>query len=284
MDDMTARMCQYGKGRLGYARVLVEVDAKKEFKDNIVVQYMNALGSIIRTKIVRVEYTWKPPVCKHCGVFGHSFEQCNKRPRSTEEVNKLQIDNNVRQKDNDKMAKDNNQVNNNPQSRRSNPVGKGNMNANKNGMYNKSETFQNRVEYRPKQSHDQGKKAGMENVNKMKDKSQANSTKGKHTVNNSPSTSNQFDVLGSYEEGVGDDLNEEQRKEVNQFVDKKLQPTPSEQSKWPDKMIDYFNTRWRMIVECNKEEEDVLEDNSFEGRCMADNELEGEDGCLQPSS
>lgn len=38
MDDMIARMCQYGKGRLGYARVLVEVDAKKEFKDNIVVQ------------------------------------------------------------------------------------------------------------------------------------------------------------------------------------------------------------------------------------------------------
>ncbi|PWA49443.1 hypothetical protein CTI12_AA482340 [Artemisia annua] len=28
MDDMTAQMCQYGKGRIGYGRVLVEVQAK----------------------------------------------------------------------------------------------------------------------------------------------------------------------------------------------------------------------------------------------------------------
>ncbi|GKE41299.1 RNA-directed DNA polymerase, eukaryota, reverse transcriptase zinc-binding domain protein [Tanacetum coccineum] len=39
MDVMTANMCQYGRERLGYARVLVEVDARKQFKDGIDVQY-----------------------------------------------------------------------------------------------------------------------------------------------------------------------------------------------------------------------------------------------------
>ena len=91
-------------------------------------------------------------------------------------------------------------------------------------------------------------------------------------------------MLETFEECIDDELNEDLRKVVNQLIDKKLQPTSSEQSKWPDKMIEYFNTRWKVIVDCNREEEDVLEDNSFEGRCMPENELEGLDGCLQPSN
>ncbi|GJU97578.1 hypothetical protein Tco_1326849 [Tanacetum coccineum] len=39
MDDMTSQMCQYGKGMIAYARVLVEVNACKEFKEFIEVQY-----------------------------------------------------------------------------------------------------------------------------------------------------------------------------------------------------------------------------------------------------
>ena len=91
-------------------------------------------------------------------------------------------------------------------------------------------------------------------------------------------------MLETFEECIDDELNEDLRKEVNQLIDKKLQPTPSEQSQWPDKMIEYFNSRWRMIVDFNRKDEDVLEDNSFEERCMAQNELEGLDGCLQPSN
>ncbi|PWA79764.1 hypothetical protein CTI12_AA203050 [Artemisia annua] len=282
MDDMTAKMCQYGKGKLGYARVLVEVNAKKEFKDNTVVQYRNSMGSIVRTKIVRVDYTWKPPVCKHCGVFGHSFEQCSKRPRTTEEINK-QNELKVGQKDTTGLGNDKSHMNNKPQGRKVNPVGKTNVYTGRTGMYNKSDNFHNKVEYRPKQRYDHGKKDGMENVNKMKDKNKVQSPKGKHHMNSSTSTSNQFDVLSTYGECVGDDLSDDQRKEVNCFIDKKLQPTPSEQSKWPNRMVEYFNARWRMMVDCNREEEDVSEDISGEGRCMAENEIEGVDGCLQPS-
>ncbi|GJZ72337.1 hypothetical protein Tco_0636188 [Tanacetum coccineum] len=35
MDDMTSHMCKFGKWRIGYARVFVEVDACKEFKDYV---------------------------------------------------------------------------------------------------------------------------------------------------------------------------------------------------------------------------------------------------------
>ncbi|GKD86194.1 hypothetical protein Tco_1357348 [Tanacetum coccineum] len=35
MDEITANMCQFGRGRIGFAIVLIEVDAKKPFKDGI---------------------------------------------------------------------------------------------------------------------------------------------------------------------------------------------------------------------------------------------------------
>lgn len=39
IDKVTARMCHEGTGRVGYARVLVEIDAEKEFKDKIEICY-----------------------------------------------------------------------------------------------------------------------------------------------------------------------------------------------------------------------------------------------------
>ncbi|GKC89275.1 zinc knuckle CX2CX4HX4C containing protein [Tanacetum coccineum] len=38
MDTMTANMCHKGIGNLGYARVLVEMDAAKEIKNEIEIQ------------------------------------------------------------------------------------------------------------------------------------------------------------------------------------------------------------------------------------------------------
>lgn len=163
-----------------------------------------------------------------------------------------------------------------------NPVNRGNMQAGKAGWSNKND-IQSRVEYRPKQSNEQGKKNDVEIGNKQKDKEQVQNSKRFLKETNTPSTSNQFAILGTYEECIGDDLSDDQRRKVECFVTEKLQPTPSEQSTWNHKMVDYFNARWKLIIECNNEEEDVLEDNSNEGKCMADNELEGVDGCLQPT-
>ncbi|GKB08859.1 RNA-directed DNA polymerase, eukaryota, reverse transcriptase zinc-binding domain protein [Tanacetum coccineum] len=54
IDNMTARRCQYGEGRLDFARVLVEFDVIKG-------------------------------LCSHCQVFGHLFENYTKREKSIEE-------------------------------------------------------------------------------------------------------------------------------------------------------------------------------------------------------
>ncbi|GJW82256.1 RNA-directed DNA polymerase, eukaryota, reverse transcriptase zinc-binding domain protein [Tanacetum coccineum] len=46
IDEMTARMCQFGKGGIGYARMLVEVDAGKEFKEFIKIEYRDSHGNV----------------------------------------------------------------------------------------------------------------------------------------------------------------------------------------------------------------------------------------------
>ncbi|GJV01554.1 ATPase, F1/V1/A1 complex, alpha/beta subunit, partial [Tanacetum coccineum] len=72
MDKTTTKMCNEGRGRFGYARVLIEVQAKKEFKEKVEICYssnQNPEGNF--SKYVDVEYSWKPPVCTLCKVFGH---------------------------------------------------------------------------------------------------------------------------------------------------------------------------------------------------------------------
>ncbi|GKB67000.1 RNA-directed DNA polymerase, eukaryota, reverse transcriptase zinc-binding domain protein [Tanacetum coccineum] len=78
MDDMTASMCHNGTRRSAFARVLVEIEASKGFKDIIEIQYKDKNNNVIRTKFVKVEFSWKPISCTHCNVFGHSEFRCHK--------------------------------------------------------------------------------------------------------------------------------------------------------------------------------------------------------------
>lgn len=54
IDVVTTNVCKYGVGRLGYARVLVEVDAKKEFCKTIEIVYRNALKKIQCKKSINI--------------------------------------------------------------------------------------------------------------------------------------------------------------------------------------------------------------------------------------
>ncbi|GKF22338.1 RNA-directed DNA polymerase, eukaryota, reverse transcriptase zinc-binding domain protein [Tanacetum coccineum] len=88
MDQMTTDMCKEGSGRLGYVRVLVEVDAGKEYLEKIEINYVDAMKKVKMTKWVKVEYSWKPDKCNHCKVFGHTFNFCKAKPISEKsEVN-----------------------------------------------------------------------------------------------------------------------------------------------------------------------------------------------------
>ncbi|PWA45466.1 hypothetical protein CTI12_AA517820 [Artemisia annua] len=72
-------------GRLGFARVLVEVNACKGLEESIDILYKSRADGKQFVKQVKVEYDWKPPLCSHCKVFGHSFEKCLKRERTEEQ-------------------------------------------------------------------------------------------------------------------------------------------------------------------------------------------------------
>ncbi|GKD39054.1 RNA-directed DNA polymerase, eukaryota, reverse transcriptase zinc-binding domain protein [Tanacetum coccineum] len=82
MDKVTVDMCRAGTGRLGYARVLIEVNAEDEFLDKIEINYVDDMKKVKSTKWVKVEYTWKPVRCTHCKVFGHSVHACDVIPKT----------------------------------------------------------------------------------------------------------------------------------------------------------------------------------------------------------
>ncbi|GAV87477.1 DUF4283 domain-containing protein [Cephalotus follicularis] len=59
------------KTRICFARICVEMNADKPFPEVIKAKRMN--GTIVE---VRVDYSWKPPVCERCKVFDHSTRGC----------------------------------------------------------------------------------------------------------------------------------------------------------------------------------------------------------------
>ncbi|PWA66891.1 ATPase, F1/V1/A1 complex, alpha/beta subunit, Zinc knuckle CX2CX4HX4C [Artemisia annua] len=78
MDSVTSDMCRLGVGRIGYARVLVEVSAKKCLPELIEVVYRDRDKTEICRKVVKVVTEWIPSRCSECCVFGHSDKSCGK--------------------------------------------------------------------------------------------------------------------------------------------------------------------------------------------------------------
>nr|GEV06082.1 hypothetical protein [Tanacetum cinerariifolium] len=78
LDSYPSDMCMQSWGRSSYARVIVELRADVELKDNIVVAMPKITREGCYTCNVRVEYAWKPPRCSSCKVFGHIHEECTK--------------------------------------------------------------------------------------------------------------------------------------------------------------------------------------------------------------
>ncbi|GJR05506.1 retrotransposon protein, putative, ty1-copia subclass [Tanacetum coccineum] len=78
LDSYTSDMCMQSWGRSSHARVMIELRADVELKDNIVMAMPKIIGEGHCICNVRVEYEWKPPRCASCMVFGHIHEECPK--------------------------------------------------------------------------------------------------------------------------------------------------------------------------------------------------------------
>nr|GFA58021.1 hypothetical protein [Tanacetum cinerariifolium] len=75
-DSVTANKCKQGIGMVRYARVLIEVSAKKTLANDVEIVYKNTEGMVQYRKTIKVEYDWKPPMCSEYGVFGHTDSIC----------------------------------------------------------------------------------------------------------------------------------------------------------------------------------------------------------------
>ncbi|GJT35991.1 RNA-directed DNA polymerase, eukaryota, reverse transcriptase zinc-binding domain protein [Tanacetum coccineum] len=99
MDNVTASMCIMGIGRVGFARVLVEVKANKSLPDEIEIVYKNRSKEEICRKTVKVLYDWKPSCCTKCCVFGHATVQCGRNKDGVRTQEKRQNGNKEKRKE-----------------------------------------------------------------------------------------------------------------------------------------------------------------------------------------
>nr|GEZ82310.1 hypothetical protein [Tanacetum cinerariifolium] len=79
MDTNIAAICHKGICNFDFARILVEMDAEKELKKEIVIQYKDKNNNVRGSKTVKVVYDWIPLIYTHCKVFGHDDIHYKKR-------------------------------------------------------------------------------------------------------------------------------------------------------------------------------------------------------------
>ncbi|KAL8255437.1 hypothetical protein R6Q59_033658 [Mikania micrantha] len=113
MDKVTQERCSNKKGKMGYARVLMDVLASSNLPDSIEIEFPAVNMRPARLSKLDVSYQWKPNVCSHSKVFGHSLRLCKLRPKTDEEIQieaekqkkKDEVNNQV-VRENDKNARD----------------------------------------------------------------------------------------------------------------------------------------------------------------------------------
>nr|GFB42251.1 hypothetical protein [Tanacetum cinerariifolium] len=84
VDSYTSDMCMQSWGRSSFARVMIELRADVELKDNIIMAMLKITREGHYTCSVCVEYKWKPPKCSSCKVFGHIHKECPKNTGADE--------------------------------------------------------------------------------------------------------------------------------------------------------------------------------------------------------
>ncbi|KAL8124516.1 hypothetical protein AgCh_012235 [Apium graveolens] len=75
-DSLTEQMCREATGRLSFAKMLIEVDARNQLPDNLFVHIMRDDGGDSVEVSLKVEYPWRPSWCTKCVKFGHSVHDC----------------------------------------------------------------------------------------------------------------------------------------------------------------------------------------------------------------
>ncbi|GKC74489.1 RNA-directed DNA polymerase, eukaryota, reverse transcriptase zinc-binding domain protein [Tanacetum coccineum] len=214
MDVMITMMCALGVGSLGYARVLVEANAKKGLDDNIDVLYKDKINGEQCVKKVRVECDWKPSVCSLCRVFGHSEKKCHKNLKPEEKI---------KEKVNDMEGFIH--VGNMKVKR----INKGCNEQLGNGALGVSSLGYARV---------------LVEVNAKKGLGDNIDVLYKDKINDVRSTANKFSVLQDIEEEPFIiRLSNKEKDEIEKYLMMELQPSSAATSKWSKEMVEYFKEK-----------------------------------------
>ncbi|KAK1425943.1 hypothetical protein QVD17_21308 [Tagetes erecta] len=79
-DNVTAEKCLKPNGAAGFARVLIEINARDQLLEKVRAVYPSDGIEGEENVFVNVKYQQHPPKCVHCHVYGHSFIDCKKKP------------------------------------------------------------------------------------------------------------------------------------------------------------------------------------------------------------
>lgn len=85
-DMLTEQMCREASGRLSFAKMLVEVDAKSPLPEELLLRVPNEDFLEPMEVKMRVVYPWKPSWCPTCNSFGHSLARCPKMECNQDKV------------------------------------------------------------------------------------------------------------------------------------------------------------------------------------------------------
>ncbi|GJY23302.1 hypothetical protein Tco_0396960 [Tanacetum coccineum] len=76
LDLYTCTMCTESWGRSSYARAMINIEAKVEFKDSVVVVVLNIDDEGYTCAKITIKCKWKPLLCLTCKTFDNSTEAC----------------------------------------------------------------------------------------------------------------------------------------------------------------------------------------------------------------
>ncbi|PWA72713.1 hypothetical protein CTI12_AA267840 [Artemisia annua] len=241
-------------GRLGFARVLVELSAEKQFTDVIEVAYRKKDASITVTKFVQVEYAWKPSQCSHFCVFGHEEKTCRMIPKDKDEEKQKdeQCVNNdgfkeVQYRKNRNESDSNNDKRNDQTGQ--NGYSRGTMYSSRKDGHKHNLN----KEYMTKRNKEVGTKTGIDKGKEPsvpKDKGSSSKSKTPPKVNNIPANSKSGhqktteNILGNNSFAHLDSLvndedirpNTDERKKVDEVLGKNGDPTVTEWESWNEVM------------------------------------------------
>ncbi|GJZ66378.1 RNA-directed DNA polymerase, eukaryota, reverse transcriptase zinc-binding domain protein [Tanacetum coccineum] len=294
MDEITAKMCVTGVGRVGFARVLVEIVVEKGIKDKIKIMYKSKSIAEGTKKVVEVEYSWIPCVCSHYKVFGHTDNFCKKKSKIVgDDESEKNNGNDFRVMQNRKYGREGLNVNkrNNVLNGQHNKMWYGKRHDGVNNKWNQN----NRFEYKLRKG-DEGKgkeaagnkeknvgntnneQANRENMKKKDNEkmNQEGSTSKENRNRNGVLGSNKFTLLNALIDEEELVPNIDQRKIVDEFLSRNKNANNGEMNGW-NEMKRYFRDRKELFdaVQDIEENEDVMDENYKERNNVLRNEVEG---------